>query len=77
MLKRDELTNPNSCLSKAKDDELVFVLLARDVAAPDTIRQWVANRLSKSKNKITDAQIVEALLCADKMETYQREETKR
>jgi hypothetical protein len=40
MLKRDELSNPNSCLNKAMNDEPIFVLRANDPCAPDTIRAW-------------------------------------
>lgn len=68
MLKRDELTNPDSCFNRARMDEMVFVLLARDVAAPSTIRQWVKERIARGKNIMTDRQIEEALLCADAME---------
>jgi hypothetical protein len=72
MIKREELTNPNSCLNRAKDDEMTFVLLARDAAAPDAIRHWVAVRCVLGKNKLTDPQIKEALECAKNME-QQRE----
>lgn len=72
MRKVEELTNPASCMSRAREDELTFVLLGRDVAAPDTIRHWVANRLLRGKNTITDPQIVEALACADTMERERR-----
>ena len=41
MRKRDELSDPNSCLNKAADDEPVFVLRAHDASAPDAIRAWV------------------------------------
>lgn len=68
MRKRDELTNPNSCMSKAKDDEMTFVLLGRDVAAPDTIRFWVAERIRLGKNTATDSQILEAIECAEYMD---------
>jgi len=44
MLKIDELTKPESCLSHARMDERIFVLLARDAAAPETIRFWAAER---------------------------------
>lgn len=67
MRKRDELTDPKSCMSKAREDEFTFVLLARDEAAPETIRFWCAERIRLGKNKITDPQIVEALACADTM----------
>jgi ribosomal protein S27AE len=76
MRKRDELTNPNSCMSRAKDGEMVFVLLGRDMAAPSAIRSWADNRVRLGKNKRDDAQIVEALHCADTMER-EREEARR
>ena len=68
MIKRLELTDPNSCMSRAREDEMTFVLLARDIAAPNTIRFWVAERIRLGKNIMEDAQIVEALSCAAKME---------
>jgi len=40
MLKRDELTNPNSCINKAEDDEPVFVLRANDELAAETVEVW-------------------------------------
>ena len=68
MIKRDELEYSESCLNKARDDERLFVLLARDPAAPTAIRAWVAERLRLGKNVAGDAQVVEALDCADRME---------
>jgi len=68
MRKRDELSDPNSCMSRARDDEWTFVLLERDIAAPDTIRDWCARRIKLGKNSLADAQIQEALTCAEKME---------
>jgi hypothetical protein len=41
MRKRDELTDPTSCMSRARDDEQTFVLLGRDTAAPATVRAWI------------------------------------
>lgn len=64
MKKKDELTNPASCMSRAEDDEMTFVLLARDEAAPDAIQSWAAKRVSLGKNKLSDPQIQEALKCA-------------
>ncbi len=75
MLKRNELTDPRSCMSRARDDEMTFVLLARDVAAPVTIRMWVEARILCGKNKADDPQIVEALECAREMERQRREVT--
>lgn len=37
MKKRDELTSQNSCLNKANDDEMIFVLRGKDPVAPKTI----------------------------------------
>jgi hypothetical protein len=68
MRKHDELTNPNSCMSRAKDDELTFVLLGRDAAAPHAIREWAAKRVGIGKNTMDDPQIIEALACAAQME---------
>ena len=68
MIKRDEIETPDSCLNKARDDERIFVLLARDPAAPTAIRAWVNERLRLGKNVPSDAQIIEALDCADRME---------
>ncbi len=67
MIKKEELTNPQSCMSRAVDDEMTFVLLARDSAAPVAIEAWVAERIRLGKNNPGDAQIVEALDCADTM----------
>lgn len=64
MRKRDELTDPASCMSRARPDEMTFVLLARDEAAPVAIRAWVAERVRLGKNRPDDAQILEAQRCA-------------
>ena len=60
MRKRDELTDPTSCMSRARDEELTFVLLGRDAAAPAAVRAWIAERLRLGKNQPHDAQIIEA-----------------
>jgi hypothetical protein len=73
VIKRDEIENTESCLNKARADERLFVLLARDPAAPVAIRAWVAERVRLGKNTLTDDQIVEALDCAGRME-YERAE---
>jgi hypothetical protein len=69
VIKKEELSNPNSCMSKAHDDEMTFVLLARDAAAPFAIRAWVRERIRLGKNHPDDDQIQEALMCANRMET--------
>jgi hypothetical protein len=68
MLKLNELSNPDSCLSRALPYERVFVLLARDVAAPATITFWCERRVAAGKNTWQDPQIVEAMECARLME---------
>lgn len=73
MIKREELTNPKSCMSRANDDEMTFVLLGRDAAAPAAIKAWVWERLRLGKNNHDDAQIREALDCAIRMEERQKE----
>ena len=60
MRKRDELTDPRSCMSKARDDEWTFVLLGRDLAAPATIRAWIEERVRLGLNQRGDPQIQEA-----------------
>lgn len=68
MRKSAELTDTRSCMSRAKPDEMVFVLLGRDQASPQTIRYWCAERIRLGKNKLEDPQIQEALNCAETME---------
>lgn len=68
MRKKDELSQPRTCMQSAHPKELVFVLLSRDPAAPAAIRAWVAERQRLNKNKETDPKIVEALKCARGME---------
>lgn len=68
MLKRDEVADPRSCLNKAAADEVLFVLLGRDRAAPATIRAWVAERVRLGLNQVGDQQLVEALATACRIE---------
>lgn len=68
MRKKDELTLEHTCMQHAHAEEMVFVLLSRDAAAPVAIRAWVEERLRLGKNTETDMQIIEALACARTME---------
>ena len=68
MRKRDELTNPASCMSRAQPDEMTFVLLGRDPAAPASIRAWVERRIRLGTNAPDDDQVRDALECARTME---------
>jgi hypothetical protein len=70
MKKSRELNDPGSCLNRARDNEIIFVLLARDAAAPAAIRAWAGERMRLGKNRLSDPQILEALSCADAMEAH-------
>ena len=71
MLKTNELRDPASCLNKAADDEPVFVLLARDPCAAQTVRAWA----SMSNGVHSDKKRAEALRCADLMDSYRQTRT--
>jgi hypothetical protein len=68
MRKKDELAREHTCMQHAHPDEMVFVLIGRDPAAPVAIRAWVAERLRLGKNVATDDQITSALTDAATME---------
>lgn len=67
MRKDLERENPESCFNRAKEDEMLFVILGRDPAAPTTILSWIKERIRLGKNTINDPQIQEALDCIPKM----------
>lgn len=71
MRKRDELADPKSCLNRAWDGEMTFVLLGRDAAAPVAIRAWITERVRLGRNTADDAQIQDAERCARAMEVDQ------
>lgn len=77
MIKRRELTDPNSCLNKAADDELLFVLIGRDEDMADTVRYWTRRRIRRGKNRADDAQIIEALQLADTLDRMHKPPTAR
>ena len=72
MRKKNELSQEHTCMQHAHPEEMVFVLLSRDEAAPVAIRAWVAERLRLGKNVGSDQQIIDALECARVMETEGR-----
>jgi hypothetical protein len=73
MIKRDEIEDSQSCFNKAADGERLFVMLARDPAAPVAIRAWIAERIRLGKNAPGDEQIREAFECATFMELERSE----
>jgi hypothetical protein len=73
MRKKDELSKQHTCMQHAHPEEMVFVLLGRDPAAPVAIRAWVAERIRLGKNAESDVQLIEAVACAQTMETEGRQ----
>lgn len=70
MRKRDELASPQSCLNKAADDEMVFVLRAKDPLAPHTVRVWAA---AYEEAGGRPEKVAEAHECANAMELWRKE----
>jgi hypothetical protein len=64
MIKSEEIVNPNSCLNKAGDDEMVFVVRAKDPAFRATIMFWVLERVRMGVNHPADKKLLDALKCA-------------
>ncbi len=60
-------------MAHAHPEEMTFVLLGRDAAAPFAIRAWANERIRLGKNTATDPQILEARACADTMEKEGRQ----
>jgi hypothetical protein len=65
---QQEKNEPQSCLNKARPEEYIFVLLARDKAAPHAIRQWCSMRILLGLNDLKDEKIQTALHVAEQME---------
>lgn len=68
MRKQFELSDPDSCLNRAGDNEMLFVVRGHDVCAAETVRDWAQRRILRGKNQLGDRQIQEALAAADIME---------
>jgi hypothetical protein len=67
MRKIDEINNPNSCFNRALPQELIFVLLERDEAAPIAIQAWIEARVRMGKNAPDDNQTKEARQILEQM----------
>ena len=72
MTKQENIENPDSCWNKADLDELLFVILERDPAAPATVRFWCDERIRQGLNHETDAKIQNAREIASKMNLTDR-----
>lgn len=77
MRKRDELTNPDSCMSHAFPEEYTFVLLGRDITAPLVIWFWCILRVLFRKNRWCDSQLTDARWTALHMKEEREEIRKR
>lgn len=65
--KREELSNPKSCLSKAADDEPIFVIRAQDKYSSILVRLWIGlARLGDC----SPYKIWEAETCAQTMDAW-------
>jgi hypothetical protein len=64
----------SGCFAAAMDDEPMFVLLARDPAAPNLVRGWADQReldIEEGRKPATDmGKVTEARQCADNMEAW-------
>lgn len=67
MMKSIEIKDKNSCLNQSDDKEYVFVLCARDPAAPEAIISWIEHRVKLGLNTVDDKKMKEARECAEKM----------
>jgi hypothetical protein len=67
MIKSRELSEPTSCINKSQDDEMVFVLCARDPLAADLVRIWANQREVRGGKP---EKVAEARAAADAMDTW-------
>ena len=69
------------CISKAEDDEPMFVLLARDTSAPGMVEAWAMNRsteIDRGMRPESDrAMVKEAYACADSMRAWREKNRAR
>lgn len=70
MIKALEMSSPDSCFNKARGDETIFVMLARDRAFPAAVRAWAAERVRLGLNGPDDPKIRSALEDADHVEAF-------
>lgn len=65
MTKLEMISDPNSCLNKAADDEIVFTLRSKDPEAAETIRDWARRRVAHCYDEADSPKILDALQIAD------------
>jgi hypothetical protein len=54
------LKKDDRCLAKAYDDEMLFVLMARDATAPEVVVEWIKQSIRTQPRE----KLMEALECA-------------
>lgn len=70
MRKIDEIEQPASCLNKARAEEPLFVLRAKDPLAPAVVRTWANNAEATGAHE--PEKIAEARALADAMDEYRK-----
>lgn len=64
------------CYGNAEPDEPMFILLARDAAAPEIVENWANRRLAMinrgEKPESDKAMITEARQCAEAMRAWRK-----
>lgn len=70
-LKRDEISDPTSCLNRAADDEPVFVLRAKDPLAAKLVEDWAARAVISGTHE--DARIQGAYRFAQSMRAWREQ----
>lgn len=84
MLKRDEISDPKSCINRAADDEPVFVLRANDENAAPAVAAWArdyciskggwARMTTEQQAKYTEAMDLAGSMRIWKMQQFKRGE---
>jgi hypothetical protein len=59
--------NSDTCLAKAANDEMLFVLRAQDVTAPKIVLAWIAENFLS----VSEAKLREAFECALEMKRFE------
>lgn len=72
MTKSQNITDPQSCWNKAREDQEIFILIEHDEAYPNTVRRWANERIDLGLNNWGDAKIRSALASADLVEAKLR-----
>lgn len=83
-IKKDEMSNPDSCLNRADDEEPLFVLRANDELASLAVMLW-AGHYRISKEQLNDGEMLphqeekynEAIDLAARMKRWKKDRTEK